>query len=168
MCLVVVWVHSIVHVAQIQNRGKDLPYLVDLFFCEAKISHARHGPSVVYLIIHTLDSVRASWTAKESVVRGISRSQLILGAYFWGGEALVEDVEGALIVTERDRARLLQQVGQDLGRLDRSSLGLHVHLDEFAESGGVDVASCLCVTEGLHQGVRVEDVRLNALHGARS
>ena len=168
MCLVVVGVHSIVHVAQIQNRGKDLPDLVDLFFCEAKIAHARHGLSVVHLIVHTFDSVSASWTAKEAIVRGISRSQLVLGAYLWGGEALVEDVEGALVVTERDRARLLQQVGQDLGRLDRSSLCLHAHLDEFAESGGVDVASRLCVTEGLHQGVRVEDVRLYALPSAVS
>ena len=43
-------------------------------------------------------------------------------------------MERSLIMTDGDGARFLQEVGQDLGGLDLTSLGLHIDLDELAET----------------------------------
>ena len=75
-------------------------------------------------------------------------------------------MERSLVLTDGDGARFLKQVGQNLGRLNLTSLRLHVHLDEFAEARRVHIASRLCITEGLEQWVRVEHIRLHALVAA--
>ena len=72
-------------------------------------------------------------------------------------------MERSLILTDGDGARFLEQVGQNLGRLDLTRLCLHVDLDELAEARRVHIASRLCITEGLEQWVRVEHICLNTL-----
>ena len=43
-------------------------------------------------------------------------------------------MERAFVLADGNSARFLQEVGQDLGSLDLTSLGLHIDLDELAET----------------------------------
>ena len=71
-------------------------------------------------------------------------------------EELVEDVVVPLALALHGHPALLEQVVDDGGALDRAALELD--RDELAEPRGVVVAHRLGVTEGLHDGVGLEDL----------
>lgn len=153
MRLVVVWIDSILNVSKIQYCSDNLPYLIDFLLAKAYIAHTSHSCGKTLFIIDPLNCVVIRWAFQEAIVGGIGRCQLVFVSDFCGGETLVEYVERSLVLTDGDSARFLKQVGQNLGCLNLSRLRLHVHLDELTETGRVNIASCLCITEGLKQWI---------------
>ena len=134
MRLIVLSIHAIIDISQVQNRGKDLPNLIDFLLGEAAVAHAGQCRLEVLPVIDTFNSICISRRAKEAIVCRICRSKLELVTELVVCQSLIEDMEGALVVADGDGSRFLQEIGQDLGGLDLTSLCLHIHLDELAET----------------------------------
>ena len=95
-------------------------------------AHDVHGLDRVVVLLDLVDALYRHVRVGQVVV-GLEVVEQVLGAVFGRGafEQLVEDVECALFFGLADRARLLQQVGLDVGAGDEARL-VEVDAYEFA------------------------------------
>jgi len=108
-------------------------------------------------IIDTVDRVGGT-LVQEVEIGGSGQFQtgLVLGLHGFGHE-LVEDVEVTLVGALEDHTRLLEQVDQGVGTSNLTT-GVELQFNEFTETGRVVVLGGLGVTEGLKDGVELQQL----------
>mmetsp|Transcript_22251 Transcript_22251/g.56605 ORF Transcript_22251/g.56605 Transcript_22251/m.56605 type:complete len:381 (-) Transcript_22251:299-1441(-) len=159
------------YVGEVQHGGKQTQQQPRLVGGDGHVAHGAHRRAEALQVV---DATRARLAAvREERVLRRRRAQLEIselkraevtaggggGRGLGAGEQLIEGVEVALLLRERDDARLLEQVRLHQAAAQLARLRVHAQADALAEARAVRIARRLGVAQRLEQRVGLKDAR---------
>jgi len=141
--------HHKFDVAKEEDGHYDVKDRVDLLLAKANVLHAGHCHFEVLLIVHILHSVDSRLI---QVVVTLLWTELVLLHNARSGSQLEENMKVPFYSLLEDDSRFFQEIIDDAGRVDLSSL-LKVHLYEFPEPRRVVIFEGLRISKRLQQRV---------------